>query len=213
MKIPAMADSKAEYKTQHTSSQSSTCQCLVPLFKLTMAELLGVVASGMSVVSLGIQIAESIQKLRAFYALVQAAPADILLPLDELETLSLILEDIDQSFQDEAFLNARAKLIIMKSYRLCRNSGQALTALAKDLEQGIQSGKRKGAFKIALKKDKLEDLRKRLESTKSTLQLANQCYYQSIQSQNWMSQERNLDQIRTSVSRISGMMVEFSSGK
>jgi len=213
MKIPAMADSKAEYKAQHTSSQSSKYQCFIPLSKSTMAELLGVVASGMSVVSLGIQIAESIQKLRAFYALVQAAPADILLLLDELETLSLILEDIDQSFQDEVFPNARAKLIVMKSYRLCRNSGHALTALAKDLERGIQSGKSKGGFRMALKKDKIEDLRKRLESAKSTLQLANQCYYQSMQSQNWMSQEQNLDQIRTSVSQISGMMIEFSSGK
>jgi len=44
-----------------------------------MAEALGVIASGISVVSLAIQIAECVQKLRNFCSLMRDAPRDVLM--------------------------------------------------------------------------------------------------------------------------------------
>jgi hypothetical protein len=171
--------------------------------EIKMAEVLGVVASGMSVVSLAIQVAESINKLKAFYSLVQSAPTDIILLLDELETLSLILEDVDSSIRDELLLNPRVKVAVMRSYRLCRSSGEALARLAAELELGINTGKKRGTLKAAMKKDKIDELEKRLESAKATMMLANQCYNQAIQQQNWESYERDMGNIMVAISGAS----------
>jgi hypothetical protein len=175
-----------------------------------MAEILGVIASGMSVVSLGIQVAESIQKLRGFYALIREAPTEILLLLDELETLSLILEDIDQSIQGNVFLDPRIKAAVMKSYRLCSNIGEALRSLVKELEDGIGKGKKRSGFKMALKKDKIEEIKKRLESSKATMLLAHQCYNNAIQRQNWEGHERDMVEIKATMGRIYGMQMIVS---
>lgn len=177
--------------------------------KIKMAEVLGVVASGMSVVSLAIQVAESINKLKAFYSLVQSAPTEILLLLDELETLSLILEDIDSSTRDGLFLNPRVKVAVMRSYRLCRSSGEALARLAAELELGVNARKRRGGLKAAMKKEKIDELRKRLENTKVTMMLASQCYSQAIQQQKWESHEQDMANIMDAMSGVS-QLFEFS---
>ena len=160
-----------------------------------MAELLAVAASGISVVSFAIQIAESIQKLKYFYSLVQSAPTDILLLIDEIETLSLILEDIDRSVQNSVFLDPHTKGVVMRSYTLCQKSGVSLKTLVQELEQGLKAGKKKGALKVALKNDKIEEFRKRLESAKMTMSLANQLYDRAMQQQRWDSQERGIDHL------------------
>jgi ribosomal protein L7/L12 len=172
-----------------------------------MAEVLGVVASGISVVSFAIQLAESIQKLRAFYSLVREAPTEILHILDELETQSLILENIEESTQGDVFLDPRTKLAVNKSFRLCTKSGEALKTLAKELEDGIDKGKKRGGFKMALKKDKIEEIRKRLESSKATMSLAIQCYNSAIQRQNWESHELDMIHMKAIVGQMSGLMI------
>jgi hypothetical protein len=172
-----------------------------------MAELLGAVASGVGVVSFAFQVTESIQKLKAFYSLVRSAPAEILFLLDELETLSLILEDIDRSCQNELFLDPYTKGVVMRSYRLCQSSGQGLGCLVKELEQGINIGKKSGGIKLALKKDMIDDLRQRLESAKSTMLLANQVYNRAIQKEHWETQERDMDHLRSDISQLSGVVL------
>jgi hypothetical protein len=62
-----------------------------------MAETLGVVSSGMAVVSLAIQLAENIKKLKDFCQAVREAPDNLLRVIDELETLSSVLEGVDRS--------------------------------------------------------------------------------------------------------------------
>jgi hypothetical protein len=152
---------------------------IVVLFiSLAMAEVLAVIASGMSVVSLAIQVAENISKLKGFYDLMQNAPEDVQLALDEVEVLSLILEDIDRSLQQELFLSPSLKIAVMKSLRLCQVSGEALRSLAKDMESSVMTGKRRGAFKFAMKKDKVDLFKKKVDSAKSAMLLANQCYNQ-----------------------------------
>ena len=168
-----------------------------------MAELLGVIASGMTVVSLAIQVAESIQKLKAIHSLVADAPEDLRLALDEVEILSLILEDVDRSIQEQLFLDPRTRIAVAKSYRLCWSSGEALKSLVKQLERGMFKGKKRGSLKVAMKKDEMELFRKRLDGAKSTMLLANQCFEGAIQKQKWESHERDMLEIRSAVSQIS----------
>lgn len=186
---------------------NSASPLIITITKLTkMAEVLGVIASGFGVVSLAIQVAESINKLKALYSLIQSAPTELILLLDELETLSLILEDIDHSSQNEVFLNPRIKLAVTRSYRLCRTSSEALARLASELEQELKVGKKRGGLKVAMKKSNIEEMRIKLDSAKATMLLANQCYSQAIQQQKWESQERDMLSIMANMSGISTLV-------
>jgi hypothetical protein len=163
-----------------------------------MAEALGIVSSAFAVVSLAVQVAESIEKLKTFCSLIQGAPDDIRLAVDELETLSMVLEDVDRNVQQEVFLDPRVKTVVLRSYSLCKNSSDGLRTLVDSLQAGLAAGKKRGCFKIALKKDMIEDFRKRLESAKATMLLANQVYYQATQNQRWESLERDMYELRMS---------------
>ena len=93
----------------------------------------------------------------------------------------MVLEDVNRSMQDQIFLDPRVKLVVMKGYRLCRTSGEALSSLVAILQVGLEKGRR-GRVKVALKKDRLEEMGRKLEAAKATLMLANQIYYQAVQS-------------------------------
>lgn len=122
-----------------------------------MAEALGLAASGFAVVSLAIQVAENINKLKAFISRVKDAPSDVLFVIDELETLSLVLEDVDRGMQESIFLDPRIKSVVMRSYRLCKSSGDALNRLVIELETELEKGKKRGGFKVVMKRERTEE--------------------------------------------------------
>ncbi|KAK0109191.1 hypothetical protein ONS96_003014 [Cadophora gregata f. sp. sojae] len=61
-----------------------------------MAEVLGVVASGIAVTQLAGQVAKSVIKLKECWDQVQEAPADIKYLLREIDSLNLILNHIQE---------------------------------------------------------------------------------------------------------------------
>jgi hypothetical protein len=65
-----------------------------------MAEL-GAVASAIGIASFGIQVADSVIKLKDFWERVKEAPEEIRFVLEEIETLSLVLAEIGQSSGNE----------------------------------------------------------------------------------------------------------------
>lgn len=145
-----------------------------------MAEVFGVVSGDLGVVSLVIQIADSIKQLKDFCDLVKEAPDEVRLALGEVEVLSLVLQDIEQSMHDQSTCVPAIEAAVRKSLHLCRVSNDALMSVAKGLNGDIAGGKRWSSFKAALKKDSLMKFRARLEGAKMTLMLANQCYYQLV---------------------------------
>lgn len=184
---------------------SSSLTIISQTHSVIMAEVLGVAASGISVVSLAIQVAESIKKLRDFCDLMKAAPEEIRLALDEVETLSMIMEDIDREIQGELFLDPRAKAIIMRSYRHCRDSSETLHSLVTELEGSLAKGRKRGSFKIAIKQEKIDNLRKKLEGAKATMTLANQCYDRALHRQHretYESSQRELVELRFAVTKL-----------
>jgi hypothetical protein len=174
-----------------------------------MAELLGVVSNGMAVVSIAIQVAESIEKLKSFYSLIQSAPEDILFAIEELETLSMVFEEVDRSMQQQLFLDPRVKVTVLRSLRLCRSSGDGLKSLVNGLHAEVMKRKRRGSFKVALKAEKIKDFVKKLENTKGMMILANQIYYQAVQNQKWESLERNMDELKASHRQHHNEVVEI----
>jgi hypothetical protein len=145
-----------------------------------MAEAFGVISGGLSVVSLAIQIADSIKRLKDFCDLVKEAPDEVRLALDEVEVLSLVLQDIEHSMYDQSTCVPAIKTAVMRSLHLCRVSSDALLTIARDLYSDMAGGKRWSSFKAALRKDNMMKFRARLEGAKTTLMLANQCYYQLV---------------------------------
>jgi hypothetical protein len=143
-----------------------------------MAEVLGVVASGMSVMSLGFQVADSIKKLKDFCDFVKDAPEEIRLTLDEIEAMALVLRDIDESVQAQNSLPPATKNAVARSICLCRTCAATLQSLVTELQNGLAKQKRRASFKVALTREKLMNIKARIECSKSTLLLANQYYYQ-----------------------------------
>jgi hypothetical protein len=143
-----------------------------------MAEVLGVVASGMSVMSLAFQVADSVKKLKDFCDFVKDAPEEIRLTLDEIEAMTLVLGDIDESVQAQNSLPPSTKNAVARSIRLCRTCAATLQSLATELQNGLARQKRRSSFKVALTREKLMNIKARIECSKSTLLLANQYYYQ-----------------------------------
>ncbi|KAG4430425.1 hypothetical protein IFR05_014095 [Cadophora sp. M221] len=173
-----------------------------------MAEILGTVASGFAVVSLAIQVAETIHKLKTFHSLMQSAPADIIFAIEELEALSIVLKDVDHSMQEQLFLDPRVKGAVMRSWRLCKVAVDGLASIVVSLEEGLGKGKGKirGSFRVAMKKGEMDDFRRKIESAKATMQLANQIYYHATQNQRWESLERDVLTLRRSQEQTHGII-------
>jgi hypothetical protein len=60
-----------------------------------MAELVGVVASGISIGALAAQIAVSISKLKSYWNEIQEAPDDIASLIEAISDLHMLLADIE----------------------------------------------------------------------------------------------------------------------
>jgi hypothetical protein len=56
-----------------------------------MAELIGVVASGIAVATLAAQVVDNVRKLKAFWDSWEEAPKDLRCLADDIETLSAIV--------------------------------------------------------------------------------------------------------------------------
>ncbi|MCJ1380958.1 hypothetical protein MMC17_004067 [Xylographa soralifera] len=148
-----------------------------------MAEVLGVVASGITIAGLAIQIASSVQQILDFWASMKGAPADIHNLLEELDLLAEILSSVDgntdSTDHDETSLRQSATL---KAARYCQNAASCIDAVVTDLSDGfaMPRGRRHWtAVKAVLKDKKMIKCLQRLERAKTMLSLAQQCYTQS----------------------------------
>jgi hypothetical protein len=142
-----------------------------------MAELLGVVASGISIASIAIQVSDSVFKLKEFWDTVKSAPEDIKNLIDEIQTLSLILSDVGNSTTpDELTLVGQESA--KKCLDLCQKGSHILEGVLREIDGNLGKGKRTGGFKAAMKKGTIDKLRDRLRSAQFMLMLSSQTYYE-----------------------------------
>jgi hypothetical protein len=146
-----------------------------------MAEVIGIVASGISIAQIAGQVASSIVKIKNFWDQVKAAPDDINHLLREVDSFSLILQhirdDLIHNALPELFLNNSC---VRQSLELCRGGAVELEELANDLAGKLdgKSGLRRniGSMKIVLKQDDIKRLKRRLKIAIRLLSLAYQCH-------------------------------------
>lgn len=144
-----------------------------------MAEILGAVASGISVLQLAGQVAKSVIKLKDYWDQIKEAPAEIVYLLQEIESLNLILGHIkdDQSEQNTYGVDV-GNVCVQQSLELCRQGADELEGLVVELAQKIEGkGKWRGKMasaKVVLKKEEIKRLKRRMKNAIRLLSLAYQ---------------------------------------
>ncbi|TGO64447.1 hypothetical protein BCON_0007g00970 [Botryotinia convoluta] len=141
-----------------------------------MAEILGTVASGISVAQLAGNLASSIIKLKSYWDQIRDAPDDIGFLVREIHTHHLILRSILESQAKIASTGRPSNTFLENSLKLCEDSSNELNELVKALGKEINSSNKwrskLGATKVVLKNDQLKRLKKRMKNASRLMNLA-----------------------------------------
>ncbi|KAL3478282.1 hypothetical protein BJX99DRAFT_256607 [Aspergillus californicus] len=134
-----------------------------------MAEVLGVVASAISIVTLLEQIVESIDKLKALRKFVKNVPHVLQDLIEEIEIVQGVLRTLTPDMFN--FMNVSATERRLRTFQLDLD-----VLIAEVQKYQFSTGRRIGAFKLALKKEELRSQRDNLNNIKGTLSLLQQAY-------------------------------------
>ncbi|KIN05294.1 hypothetical protein OIDMADRAFT_25863 [Oidiodendron maius Zn] len=158
-----------------------------------MAEVVGALASGAGIASLGCQIFESIYKLQQTLAAIQNAPQELKTILEEIAIVTTILVQYSERphpLSVSQSQNAAREQAVLYCETACRQ----LFTLVSEIESGIRESQYRSrwyCFLAVLKAKRIGDLVARLERAKSILALAQLMYLQ-----HWCTREDALFQFR-----------------
>jgi hypothetical protein len=148
-----------------------------------MAEVLGVVASGIAVVDAAGNIGSGIIKLRRLWNEVKDVPDTINSLMQHLELLAVVMEEMEamhQSHTGNATLRPFNSQGMQLSMMRCREAMATLEGLITKLTKHVDSERRsrraKAKLKVALGKDDLNQCQGRLSDVVQLLQLAQSCF-------------------------------------
>lgn len=153
-----------------------------------MAEVLGLVASGLSIAQIAGSIVTASLKLKALLDEVKDAPENLRDMLDHIELLTPILCEATAGGGDVAntsppHLSATSHLeqALQKVLAACQTAGEQIELLATDLmsQIGVARGgvrRKRAMVKVVLKKGKLAQYEMRLQKTIQLLTLAQNTY-------------------------------------
>ena len=143
-----------------------------------MAEVLGVVASGVSVGSLAIQILGSLRQIFELYSSVTYAGSDVCQIFQELQIFAEFLSNQD-GYEYEESHGLYSSPATCKALKFCQNAAENVAAVVDDLKDSLDAGKARQiwtAVRAVLKEKRLNKCLSRLERAKSMLFFAQQSY-------------------------------------
>lgn len=143
-----------------------------------MAEL-GVISGSLGIVSLAIQVCDSVMRLKSFLDNVKDAPDEIKYTIRQIEALNLVLSSTDPHEDDEDSCEAPA-VSMRNSKVFLVQAARALETSIKDLDLAIGKRKKVGSFKAVLKQSVIDKLKQRLRDAQDLLLLSNQYYSQYV---------------------------------
>jgi len=146
-----------------------------------MAEVLGLAASGISIATLTVQIANSVAKLKSYWDELKEVPEDVRLLVEEIEDLQLLLSDIEADQRrnpiSSTVLDTNSASRCLEH---CKRGADRLKELTDDLGVDIMASNRFrskwASARVILKKDKIEKYKSRLERAIRLLSLSHLCY-------------------------------------
>lgn len=143
-----------------------------------MAEL-GVISGSLGIVSLAIQVSDSVMKLKSFLDNVKDAPDEINYTIRQIEALDSVLSSADVHEYDDD--SSEAVAVAMRTSKVFLvQAARALETSVKDLDLAIGKRKKVGSFKAALKQSVIDKLKQRLRDAQDLLVLSNQYYSQYV---------------------------------
>lgn len=143
-----------------------------------MAEAFEVAAGVFGVVSLSIQLAESVQKVKGFCDNVKDAPPRLADLIDEIEEMSDLVKDLENEHQPTG-------VVVTATMQRCINSSRKAVdyfeTFANELQARLKKRRFSGGLKFALRQSDIEKMLNRLERAKTLLLFAYMQYQQGIQ--------------------------------
>ena len=157
------------------------CELRKSIQPTLMAEVIGVIASGISVAQLAGQVTHSVLKLKSYWEQIEKVPTEIRCLMRKLDSLNTILGHIQEgqarkALPDLVFANA----CVEQSLELCKEGEDQLSALVEELREKIDGKtgwkKRIASAKVVLRKEELKILKRRMKNSISLLTLAYGCH-------------------------------------
>ncbi|KAF7916805.1 uncharacterized protein EAE98_010527 [Botrytis deweyae] len=143
---------------------------------LTMAEVLGTIASGISIAQLAGNLASSIIKFKSYWDQIQDAPDDIAFLVCEIESHHTILRSI---LEKQAQLTSSCHPtsgFFDQSIKLCHNASSELDGLVNALSKDINSNRKwkrtMSSANVLLMAEQLKKLKKRMKNATRSMHLA-----------------------------------------
>jgi hypothetical protein len=143
-----------------------------------MAEL-GVISGSLGIVSLAVQVSDSVMKLKSFLDSVKDAPDEIKYTIRQIEAWNLVLSSADPHEDDEELCEATAVATRTSKIFLVQAVG-ALEMSVKDLDLAVGKRNKVGSFKAVLRQSVIDKLKQRLRDAQDLLALSNQYYSQFV---------------------------------
>jgi hypothetical protein len=140
---------------------------------------LSAAASGIAVVSLAIQLVDSVREIRRFLRDVSEAPKELKRLMDLLEQLELILENIgalvERQQQGATQTDVDMSGSIMRAMKTCESKLKMLEDVVETAKKTTTASSKAtrtfGSFRLAFKKRDIEDFEKQLHDAISLLNL------------------------------------------
>lgn len=136
------------------------------------------VSSIFAVISLAIQVLDTVQKTSGFLKNIQDAPAELIELSETLDQLGLVLQEV------KLLLNQRymvlplpgSPMVLLRALDECERRIKPLQVIIREvrgtMEQGNRAQKTWASFKLVIKKERLRELRTNLRDAKLDLSTA-----------------------------------------
>jgi hypothetical protein len=154
---------------------------LVSFLHCIMAEVVALIASGVSIAQLSGQIANSIMTLKGVWDQLKDAPEEISCLIRELQLLHHVMLNLEQGHMQGHLRDVIIDSNVFRhSLDFCREAAKELTelvdALSRQLDRTARFHRHRASVKFVLKKDQIKRCKSRLKRAISLLSLSHQCY-------------------------------------
>lgn len=142
-----------------------------------------VAGGAIAVLSLSIQLGQSVQNVHRFWSSFTDAPLEVRRIQEDLSLLKFLLESIAEFYQSHPIVIVSSHSAATRSLDLCRLKVQKLANIVDALQAGLNGNRRQrcwAMFKTALRKNVIAETVEHLEGAKTTLLIVNQCLFQSV---------------------------------
>jgi DNA repair ATPase RecN len=133
---------------------------------------LSAASSGIAVVSLAIQLVDSVREIRRFFRTLKDAPEELGRLLDLLEHMELMLENIGKLVDPDSDMSPS----VLKAIHTCEKALNKLDALIQKVKRNssAQSPVKRslGFFRLACKKEEVEEIEKQIDRAVGSLNMA-----------------------------------------